>query len=527
MKYEFEFMKFSQIIEQSPVSIIITDNKGIIQFVNPRFEETSGYNKDELIGNNINILKSGRHSSEHYKNINDTIYKGEIWKGELLNKKKNGELYWEKVIISPIKNDTGEITNFVASKEEITEYKKIQEDFKLKKIAIESSINAIAITNPVGNITYVNPSFMKMWNYSNLDDIINKPIVKFWLMKGKYMDVMDSLVTEGGWVGELVAERSDKSTFHVQLSATLLRDENNNITNMLASFVDVTEQKIAEEALRKTKDKIQEQNIKLKKLDELKSTFLNVTSHELRTPMASIKGYIQMILKQTLGQTTDEQKKALNVVLRNIERLDHLIQDILDISRLESGTMKFITEKTDIYNMINEIRETMQSSASEKNIVIKTDINENIPNIVVDHDRIKQVIINFINNAIKFSEKDKEIIIRVNQEEENIIFEIQDFGRGIPKEKQKKVFETFYQVDSGMDRKFGGAGLGLAISRGIVIAHGGNIWVESEEGKGSTFKFTLPKESVEDIEGRFREVDVFRLEEIYDEYERYKNRSKI
>jgi len=134
-----------------------------------------------------------------------------------------------------------------------------------------------------------------------------------------------------------------------------------------------------------------------------------------------------------------------------------------------------------------------------------------LPELMVDQERIKQVIINLLNNAIKFSSDDSEIIVRVKQEEEDVLFEVQDFGRGIPKNKQNKIFEIFYQVDSGMDRKFGGIGLGLAISRGIVLSHGGQIWVESENGKGSIFRFTLPIKPVQDVEGKFKEVDIFRV----------------
>lgn len=266
--------------------------------------------------------------------------------------------------------------------------------------------------------------------------------------------------------------------------------------------------------LEKSQLIIEEKNIELEKLNTLKSAFLNITSHELRTPMSSIKGYIQMLLKQKLGNVNEEQKSALEVVLRNTDRLNHLIQDILDVSRLESGTMKFIQENADIGRMVEEIAETMQSSATLKEIKLNTEIGEGIPDLFIDKERITQVVINLTNNAIKFSPDGSIINLKVKKEHDDVLFEVEDFGRGVPKDKQYKVFDTFYQVDSGADTKFGGAGLGLAISRGIVIAHGGKIWVESEgkPGKGSTFRFTLPIKSVKDIEKRFKGVDIFRLE---------------
>ena len=268
------------------------------------------------------------------------------------------------------------------------------------------------------------------------------------------------------------------------------------------------------EDLGQSKNKIEQQNIQLKKLNKIKSDCLNITSHELRTPMSSIKGYIQMMLKGTLGTINEEQKKALDIILRNSNRLNRLIQDILDISRLESGTMKFITRKTDVTKMIKEIAETMQASADLKGIKINAETGIDVPELTIDIDRITQVVVNLLNNAIKFSPDGSTINIKTRKEKEDVLFEVQDYGRGIPEEHHKKIFQTFYQVDSDADTKFGGAGLGLAICYGIIIAHGGRIWVEStgKPGEGSTFRFTLPVESVINIEERFKGADVFGLE---------------
>jgi len=276
----------------------------------------------------------------------------------------------------------------------------------------------------------------------------------------------------------------------------------------------VVTQAVADETLRESTRKIEAQNVQLQKLDKIKTDFLNITSHELRTPMSAIKGYIQMILKQNLGTITNEQKKALDVILRNTNRLDRLIQDILDISRLESGTMKFVIGKTAVKQMIKEIVDTMQASASLKGIRINTEVGESIPELKIDKDRITQVVVNILNNAIKFSPESSIINVQVKKQDDNVLFEVQDYGRGVPKEYHQKIFQTFYQVDSNTDTKFGGAGLGLAICYGIIIAHGGRIWVEStgKPGEGSTFKFVLPIESVSDIEKRFKGVDIFGLE---------------
>jgi len=283
--------------------------------------------------------------------------------------------------------------------------------------------------------------------------------------------------------------------------------ENNVTASLLSRRKQSMEQN---ENFQKTTE---EQIIQLKKLDKIKSNFLSVTSHELRTPMSVIKGYIQMMLKGNLGTISNEQKKALEIVLRNSNQLDTLIQDILDISRLESGTMKFIPERTNVKNMLEQTIETMQSIADTKNIKISISLEKNTPDLIIDQERVKQVIVNLLNNAIKFSYEGSIITIFARKTADYVLFEIQDFGRGIPKDKQDKIFEIFYQVDSERDRKIGGVGLGLAISRGIILSHGGNIWVESEPGKGSTFRLTLPIIPVQDLEGKFREVDIFKLKD--------------
>lgn len=275
----------------------------------------------------------------------------------------------------------------------------------------------------------------------------------------------------------------------------------------------ISKQEHPEEQRKQYQKKIEEQIIQLKKLDKIKSNFLNITSHELRTPISAIKGYIQIILKQKLGDINEEQRKSLEVVLRNANRLDHLIQDILDISRLDSGTMRFIPEQTNVKTMMTETVETMKSPADMKHIKINTIVEEHLPDLTVDRERITQVIINLLNNAIKFSSDNSNININIRKEKDEILFEIQDFGRGIPEDQLGNIFDAFYQVKHSEDKKLGGVGLGLAISRGIILAHGGRIWVESTLDKGSKFKFSLPIRPVQDVEGKFKEVDVFRIEE--------------
>lgn len=252
---------------------------------------------------------------------------------------------------------------------------------------------------------------------------------------------------------------------------------------LVGFYRDVTERKEAEEELRETLDK-------QKKLELLKTEFLSVTSHELRTPITPMRAQLQMVIGEYFGKLTDEQKKSLNMVLRNTTRLDHLIGDIMDISKLQSGMMKFIPQRADLNNVIENAIETMKYKADEKSVILSLKA-EKVPEFIMDKDRITQLIVNLVNNAIKFTDVTGNITVTVKDKKDSALITVTDTGIGIAKEDQKRIFNPFEQVDSSRSRNYEGTGLGLAICKGIVVNHGGRIWVKSEPGKGSTFAFTL------------------------------------
>ena len=317
--------------------------------------------------------------------------------------------------------------------------------------------------------------------YSTMEDVTGRKKIEEELQKAHY------------WLEKKVQER----TVELSKENLLLKKRNNEYKRTIGEL------HIQLEKLQKSQKKIEQMNTRLKKLDHIKSNFLNVTSHELRMSMSTIKGYVEILLMKSLGPITEEQRKGLDVILSNTDRLDQLIQDTLDVSRLESGTMKFIPEKTDIGRLIQNATGTIQSAADVKQIKIIKEIDEEIPEMSIDQERIKQVLVNLLQNAISVSSEGSKISIRVNKEPEEVLFEIQDFGQGIPKNKQKKIFDIVYQIDSGIDD------LGFTIARGIVLSHGGKIWVDSEQGQGSIFRFTLPITPIQDQEGKFKKVDIF------------------
>jgi len=234
-------------------------------------------------------------------------------------------------------------------------------------------------------------------------------------------------------------------------------------------------------------------------LDKSKSEFLSITSHELRTPITPIKAQLQMIQQEYFGALTEKQKESLTIVLRNTERLNKIIEDFLEISRIEAARLKFAFRKTNLHETVNETIGLMTGFAKEKNITLIVRM-ENLPIIEIDPDRISQVLRNLVHNAIKFSPTGSTIEVTAELQQDDIRFSVKDQGIGLNMEDQLRVFEPFYQVEGSLRRSYGGTGLGLTICRGIIEAQKGKIWVDSKPGLGSTFYFTVPLTPVYDIE---------------------------
>ncbi|MDD4183703.1 MAG: HAMP domain-containing sensor histidine kinase, partial [Candidatus Omnitrophica bacterium] len=264
---------------------------------------------------------------------------------------------------------------------------------------------------------------------------------------------------------------------YLEVYTSPIFDANNEVIGSVHIVKDITERKKTEEAL--------------KEAAELKSHFTSMVSHELRTPLAAIKESISIVMDQTAGPLNDDQKDFLDISKRNVDRLARLINDVLDYQKLESGKFEFHIQENDMNEIIKEVKNTMIHVAKDKSLNIELNLDENLPKIKCDKDKIIQVLTNLISNAIKFTEKGAITII--SEKGDNVIeIKVKDTGIGIKNEDLPRLFRAFEQLERGKDRKTGSTGLGLAISREIIEKHRGKIWVESEFGQGSVFHITLP-----------------------------------
>lgn len=242
-----------KIAEKSNAGIIITDNNGFIQFINHTYSKMTGYHIDDLKGKNVNGVESPSQPNANFDEIIEMISSGHVWMGELVGVRKNKETFWEQTTIIPIIHDQEEISHFFMIKNEITEQKQLQESLRIKENAILSSINAIVLTDLSGKINYVNPSFLKMWSFDSEKKVIGKPVFSLWRKGGEYVNIMDAVVTDGGWLGEVIARSQNGRLFPVQMSASIVKDEHNKPLSIMASFVDITKQKRMEKNFKKFK----------------------------------------------------------------------------------------------------------------------------------------------------------------------------------------------------------------------------------------------------------------------------------
>ena len=309
-----------------------------------------------------------------------------------------------------------------------------------------------------------------------------------------------SALIEGAYEAEEFFPHIGEKGKWLFFTASPIKNAGGKTVGSIETFWDTTERREAKEALQTAHDDLEQKtteleqaNIDLKKLDELRSTFLANMSHELRTPLNSIIGYTDLLSDRIDGDITEEQEKSLTKVHKNAKNLLTLINEILDMSRIESGRVELDLSAVDVQDIIQTTISSLEPMVNKKTLIINTDFDENLPLTYADPDRVRQVVTNLLHNAIKFTSKGRIILsVRRSQTPKFVEVCISDTGMGIREKDFDKLFDMFTPLDISATRPYGGVGLGLSICKGLVEMQGGNIWVESKYGEGSNFYFTLP-----------------------------------
>ncbi|MBT3234222.1 MAG: response regulator [Calditrichaeota bacterium] len=480
--------KLAAAVECNPTAVIITNKQGFIEYVNPKFTQITGYESDEIIGQKPSILNSGYYPTEYFKDLWENILAGKEWHGEFRNKKKNGELDWQSAMIAPIFDKNREITHFVSIQEDVTEKKKVAEQLLKLSKAIEFSPVSVVITDPNGKIEYVNPYFCEVTGYSQDEAIGQNPKV---LKSGRqskefYKMLWDTILSGEIWRGNFHNKKKSGESYWEQASITPITNDAGKVTHLVAVKEDITEKRLINKELRAAKETAEAAT-------KAKSDFLANMSHEIRTPMNAILGMAHLAQKTEL---TPKQLDYLKKIDISAQSLLGIINDILDFSKIEAGKLDIEEIEFDLMEKLDSVASMVTVKAQEKeSLQVLFRVDPEIPDFLVgDPLRLGQIIINLGNNAVKFTEKGEIVLnaqlIERDDEKVSLRFSVKDTGIGLTEEQAGKLFQAFAQADASTTRKYGGTGLGLNISKRLVNMMGGDIWVESEYGKGSEFIFT-------------------------------------
>ena len=365
-------------IESSPASVVITDKEGNIQYINPKFCEITGYTEEEAIGQNPRVLKSGVHKIEFYKNMWATISNGEDWRGEICNIKKNGDLFWEYGIISSITNEKGEITNYIAIKEDITKRKEIEKQLitneKYFKTLYETAPDGIFEINAEGVIINCNIEFANSIG-TGKSKLIGTNASHYLENKELFNKLFNRLKTKGFIESEVIQENADGTETIVWRKVTSVYDKDGCFTGAIAYNREISEIKETERQLIEAKEKAEES-------DRLKSAFLSNMSHEIRTPLNAIIGFSELITKQDIQDI--EQSKYSEYIRHNSKVLLNLINDIIDVSKIEANQIKVVKAAVHLNNMFTELHQIFIEENKKNNGNVDLELSICDDNIIME-----------------------------------------------------------------------------------------------------------------------------------------------
>lgn len=350
------------------------------------------------------------------------------------------------------------------------------QDLILHAQALAALDDAVMITDKDAAIVWVNPAFTKLTGYT-LEEVRGKnPRI---LNSGRHTkeffeNLYRTIQAKRVFKSEMIDRRKDGACFTMENAISPITDAEGNITHYVSLKHDVTERKESEEARQQA---LQD-----------RSHFISMASHEVRTPLTAIKEALRLVLSGYVGNLNEDQTELLDIARRNVDRLARLINDLLDFQKLRSTRIELSMWLYDINDLVREIADTMTPVAREKNLEILTDLDTTVPKITFDKDRITQVLTNIVDNAVKFTEAGR-ITIRTAWHGNLVRVSVSDTGPGIESKNLPRLFHEFEQLGR---RRNQGSGLGLAISKQIIKRHHGQIWAESELGRGATIHFALP-----------------------------------
>ena len=519
---EENLRKLSLAIEQNPAGVVITDLDGIIEYVNQSFQRMSGYSREELIGRNPNLFRTQETPTSTYVDLWNTLYLGQVWTGEFVNRRKDGSQFINAAIIAPLRQTDGTITHYVAVQEDVTERKQMASELDQHRRHLEALVDqrtlALAEANrrleekareiadlydlaPCGYhsldahgvIIAVNRTEQEMLGYAR-EEMIGRHITAFMTKESAVLfEQRSDESRRSGKVRDIEYDfvRKDGSVLPVLISADMIQDAARRFVANRATLVDNRERKLRERQIADMQAELARRAESAEAATRAKSAFLANMSHEIRTPMNAIIGLTHLLRR---GEATPVQTDKLDKISAAAGHLMAIINDILDLSKIESG--KFGLEQTElaIGTVMRNVESLVNERALAKNLRVELDVEQPPCPLIGDPTRLQQALLNYATNAVKFTEsgtvKIRCRVVEETGEDVMMRFEVEDTGIGIPPEAMARLFSNFEQADNSTTRRYGGTGLGLAITRRFAQLMGGDSGVTSQPGSGSTFWLT-------------------------------------
>ena len=493
--YELDFNLLKLAIDASVAGIIITDYRQPdhpIIYSNKAFEKISGYKRNEIIGRNCRFLQGDDREQQARYILKEAIKNGETATVELRNYRKNGDLFWNELYLSPVKDANGNVTHFMGVQNDITKRKNAEQQLQKERDEMERRViertrslkeneeylasilqtvrESLLVLAHDLRVLSVNRHFLRTFKVSEAETI---GVKLYDLGNGQWnipqlKELLETILPSSNPVldFEVSYEFPHIGKKIMLLNAHQIELDGEYKQHILLSFEDITERKEA---------------------NQRKDDFISIASHELRSPLTTVKGYIQL-LERLLPKDNDKVTHAIAKTNDYLNRMNELITNLLDTSKIQNGKIELHKEVFDFDQMVKEAAENVQGSYSSHKIKITGSTKMDYAG---DQHRLEQVVVNLLTNAIKYSPEASEIAVYLSRVSGFIKVAVTDYGLGIGREDQKKVFERFFRANS-IQKKFPGMGIGLYVCDQIIKNHKGTLWVDSEAEKGATFSFTLP-----------------------------------
>jgi PAS domain S-box-containing protein len=475
-------------LEAAANPIIISRRDGTIVWVNKAFEELSGYTREEALGQSTRLLKAGQQSPSFYKNMWETILSGQRWRGELVNRRKDGTVYEEEMTITPVKNGAGDVTHFIAIKLDIAERKRAEERICRLAQAVENSTELIAIANPDGRISFANHALLQATGYKDTEiigEFFGKTLISHNNPPALDEEIRARTILEGGWRGECLGRRKDDTDFPVFLSTGQIKDSRGLVIGIFGIGQDITDRK-----------RLEEQLLVSQKMEAV-GRLAGGVAHDFNNLLGVIVGYSDLVLDAFPSE--DPRHQQLEQIKKAGLRATSLTRQLLTFSRKQVCQPVVL----DINALVTDFNKMLRRMVGE-DIEFTNALHQGLGQVKVDPGQIEQVIMNLVVNSRDAMPNGGKLIIEtanVDLDEDYcllhpsvqpgryVMLAVSDSGSGMDAKTQARIFEPFFTTkEEGK-----GTGLGLAIVYGVVKQSEGHIWVYSELGKGTTFKIYFPR----------------------------------